>query len=171
MFGSIGFGELIILAGIALVVIGPERFPEFAKIVARTVRDVRGYVQEAQRDLAEELKPVKDEINKLTQVDPETYIDKLTGSTTADSEDPDAEGSMYDDEYGVYNAEPDPSAEELLGETEEVIQDAAQQAESAEGALPAEGAIPYEAFTQDEDSNQESVPVDTSDEAIQEDES
>jgi sec-independent protein translocase protein TatB len=38
---GVGFGEMIIIAGIALVVIGPEKFPEFAKIVLHTFRDVR----------------------------------------------------------------------------------------------------------------------------------
>ena len=60
MFG-IGFPEMIIIAGIALVVIGPEKFPDFAKIVMRTIRDIRGYVDEARQEINKELKPMKKE--------------------------------------------------------------------------------------------------------------
>jgi len=35
MFGSIGFTELILIAGVALMVLGPEKFPEFAKMAAQ----------------------------------------------------------------------------------------------------------------------------------------
>ena len=88
MFGSIGVTELLVIAGVALVFLGPERFPEFAKIVARTFRDVRGYMDEAKRDIAKEIKPVKDELAKLSKIDPETYIEKLA-DTALDGEDDD----------------------------------------------------------------------------------
>ena len=32
MFGSIGVSEIILIAGIALVIMGPERFPDFVKM-------------------------------------------------------------------------------------------------------------------------------------------
>ena len=99
MFGSIGVTELLVIAGVALVFLGPERFPEFAKIVARTFRDVRGYMDEAKRDIAKEIKPVKDELAKLSKIDPETYIEKLA-DTALDGED--------DDDEGSYNPEPHP---------------------------------------------------------------
>ena len=72
MFGSLGPSELILIAGIALVVIGPERFPEFAKIVMRTIRDVRGYVSDIKHDVREEIKPIQKEVNQLREYDPET---------------------------------------------------------------------------------------------------
>ena len=48
---GIGMGEMIIIAIIALVVIGPEKFPDFAKIALRTMRDLRGYVDEIQGEV------------------------------------------------------------------------------------------------------------------------
>ena len=74
MFG-IGFPEMIIIAGIALVVIGPEKFPDFAKIVMRTIRDVRGYVDEARQEINKELKPLKKEMDKLSRIDTEEYLE------------------------------------------------------------------------------------------------
>lgn len=65
---GIGFWEMMLLAGIALVVIGPEKFPDFAKVVVRTVRDLRGYMDEVKRELSDELKPVEREMRSLTRV-------------------------------------------------------------------------------------------------------
>ena len=103
MFGSIGVMELIIIAGVALMVLGPDKFPEFAKMAARLVRDLRSYGNEIQREIAKEIKPVQKELNDLTKIDPEKYIDSLIG----DEED--------DEDDGTINPEPDSSAMELYG--------------------------------------------------------
>ena len=88
MFNSIGIGELIIIMGIALVVIGPERFPTFTKIVLRTMRDLRDYVNDIKRDIQNEIAPIKGEMRKLSRLDPETYLDALTrGDLDDESED------------------------------------------------------------------------------------
>jgi len=77
---GMGMGEMVLVAGIALVIIGPERFPEFAKICMRTIRDLRSYVEEAKEDLRKEIVPIKKEIDKVKSYDPESYIDALTDS-------------------------------------------------------------------------------------------
>ena len=77
IFG-IGIGEMVIIAAIALVVIGPERFPEFARIVMRTIRDIRGYVDEAKQELDKELRPLKKEMRQLEQYQPKRYFDDIT---------------------------------------------------------------------------------------------
>lgn len=78
--GSLGIGELILLAGIALIVIGPDKFPDFARIVGRTVRDLKGYVNDVKEDISEELRPVRDEVQKLTRERPQDFFDTLTGA-------------------------------------------------------------------------------------------
>lgn len=88
MFG-IGMGEMIVIMGIALVVIGPERFPEFAKVVMRTIRDIRGYVDDVKHELSEELRPIEKEVKSLSRYDPEDYIDSLTEAAWAGDEDED----------------------------------------------------------------------------------
>jgi len=70
---NIGFGEMLIIIAIALVVMGPERFPEFMKIALRFLRDIRTYWEEAQRELAKELRPIENELKTLTRLDTETY--------------------------------------------------------------------------------------------------
>ena len=98
---GIGPTELLLIAGVALVVIAPEKFPDFAKIVMRTIRDVRGYVDEAKRELTEELRPVKDEMRELSRYNPEDYIESMADSVmetpeTAEYSDPFDE-TMYGD--------------------------------------------------------------------------
>ena len=87
MFNSIGVGEIIVIAVIALIVMGPEKFPEFAKVAMRAFRDVRGYVDDIKKEMATELNPVKREINQLSRYKPEEYIDKLASAITAAVED------------------------------------------------------------------------------------
>lgn len=67
---SLGIGEMILLAGIALVVIGPEKFPEFAKVVLRTINDVRGYMNDVKYDLSRELHPIKRDLDAAMRPDP-----------------------------------------------------------------------------------------------------
>lgn len=88
MFGNIGPVELILIAGIALIVIGPEKFPEFAKIAIRTVRDLRGYVTEVKADINKEMSAVRKEVKSLSRYDPETYIDALAGTTKEEEKKP-----------------------------------------------------------------------------------
>jgi len=83
MFGNLGMSELIIIAGIALVVIGPEKFPEFAKIAMRAYRDLRGYVDDIKREMAEEVKPVQRELRELARYNPEDYIENIAKAMTA----------------------------------------------------------------------------------------
>lgn len=79
MFGSIGVFELIIIGAVALMVLGPEKFPEFAKMAARFVKDIRSYANEIQREVAKEIKPMTKELGDLRRIDPEKYLDKLAG--------------------------------------------------------------------------------------------
>jgi Tat protein translocase TatB subunit len=85
---GLGFGEIILLAGIALVVMGPEKFPDFAKMAVRLVRDVRGYWDEAQRELVKEINPIKKEFKQLQKFDAEEFIDHLAGTKEVGSKKP-----------------------------------------------------------------------------------
>ena len=137
MFGSIGFIELIIIAGVALMVLGPDKFPEFAKMAARLVRDLRSYGQEIQSEIAKEIKPVQKELNDLTKIDPEKYIDSLIG----DEED--------DEDDGTINPEPDPSAMELYGADGGGVD--SEERKSSSGDDSAEENDPYDTYPHEEE--------------------
>lgn len=136
---GIGPLELAIIAAIALMVLGPDKFPDFARIVARTVRDLRQYVNEAQRDLSQELKPVQKELDDMSRVDAKKYIESLA--------DEDQDSSI--------NPEPDYTSEELYrGEDLSETKEAAESEETEPGDTVQYGAATSK-DPSDEDSEQE----------------
>lgn len=75
---GIGFGEFILIAGIALVVMGPEKFPEVAKIAIRFLGEFRTHWDDIKREVTKEIKPLNKELKQLSQYDPEEYLRSLT---------------------------------------------------------------------------------------------
>src|SRR3954468_14719972 len=57
MFNQIGWSELIVLAIVGLVVLGPERLPQGAAHAARMLRQLRAMARSATADLKAELGP------------------------------------------------------------------------------------------------------------------
>jgi sec-independent protein translocase protein TatB len=57
MFNNIGWPELIVLAVIGLIVLGPERLPKAAADAARMLRQLRAVARDAASDLKAELGP------------------------------------------------------------------------------------------------------------------
>lgn len=70
MIGSINGWEWVILAVIVLIVVGPERLPEYTRQLGRIVREVRRIATGAQNRVKEELGP---ELDDLRQFDPRQY--------------------------------------------------------------------------------------------------
>ena len=150
MFDSIGFSEMLLIAIIALIVLGPEKFPEYAKIFLRATRDLQGYIQGIREDLAKEVNPLKGEFDKLKRQDPEKLLDALmkTGDKEEKKEDPKNDGAKelvagaeYKSDTPESDADSHPYAEspaESVTETKP-----APPAESAPGeAVPATGPAP-----------------------------
>lgn len=57
MFNNVGWSELLLLAVIGLVVLGPERLPKAAADAARMLRQLRAMARNATADLKAELGP------------------------------------------------------------------------------------------------------------------
>ncbi|NLV40260.1 MAG: twin-arginine translocase subunit TatB [Candidatus Hydrogenedentes bacterium] len=106
---GIGMGEMIFLAVIALVVLGPEKFPQYAKMFLRAFKDVRGYMDEVKTDVAREINPLRRELDKLNRTDPEKLIDTLMGG---DEKKPEvtAEGAAAADTAADSTSDADPYA-------------------------------------------------------------
>ncbi|MDK1359608.1 Sec-independent protein translocase TatB [Arthrobacter sp. zg-Y1219] len=71
MIGINGY-ELLVLALLAVVVLGPERLPEYASQLARLVRELRRMATGARDQLREEVGPEIDEVD-WRKLDPRQY--------------------------------------------------------------------------------------------------
>ncbi|WP_295695659.1 twin-arginine translocase TatA/TatE family subunit [Lapillicoccus sp.] len=71
MFG-INSSEFLILLVVAIVVLGPERLPEYAAKLAKLVRQARTLATNARSQLAEQMGPDFDDID-WKQYDPRQY--------------------------------------------------------------------------------------------------
>lgn len=71
MFDINGY-ELIVLAVVAIVVLGPERLPEYAAKLGRAVRQLRALAESARSSLKDQLGPEFDEVD-WRQYDPRQY--------------------------------------------------------------------------------------------------
>jgi TatA/E family protein of Tat protein translocase len=82
MFGSIGFPELILIFIVVLLVFGPKKLPEFAKLLGKAIREFRSTVDEAKSAIEDEIykegmtsqlkdigKDVKDALNIYGDID------------------------------------------------------------------------------------------------------
>jgi len=75
VFSSLGWGEIALLAVVALVVFGPERLPGFAKDAARLLRQARQTAQGARNQLKSELGPEFADLD-LDSLNPRTFVRK-----------------------------------------------------------------------------------------------
>jgi len=95
MFGSIGFPELILIFIVVLLVFGPKKLPEFAKLLGKAIREFRSTVDEAKSAIEDEIykegmadhlkdisRDVKDALNIYGDIDREVKdaLD-ITGGT------------------------------------------------------------------------------------------
>lgn len=67
MFSSIGWGEILVLVVVGLFVLGPERLPDAAAWLGRTIRQVREYATNAREQLRSEVGSDFDELQKPLQ--------------------------------------------------------------------------------------------------------
>jgi Tat protein translocase TatB subunit len=61
MFG-IGLPELLIIAALALILIGPKKLPDLAKSLGKTLGELRKATYDVKETIFEEIKPIKDEM-------------------------------------------------------------------------------------------------------------
>jgi sec-independent protein translocase protein TatB len=86
---DIGFAELLVLAVIAMVVVGPERLPGVLRTVGKTVGQARRFMTGLQNQIEQEVK--LDELNKKIMAetkDLESTIKQEPSHQTEDAEVP-----------------------------------------------------------------------------------
>jgi sec-independent protein translocase protein TatB len=75
MFFDFGAGEIIGLAVLAMILIGPDKLPTFAVEAAKFIKKVRQMATNATNDLKENLGPGFEDL-KPTDLNPKTFIQK-----------------------------------------------------------------------------------------------
>ncbi len=85
MFG-IGFGELVVIAFLAVLVFGPDKLPELAKQAGQVVRKLRTFANNARDELRTELGPEFADL-ELTDLDPRVIVRKHIAEALADEDD------------------------------------------------------------------------------------
>ena len=64
MFENVGWGEILVLLVAGLFILGPERLPEAAAWLGKTIRQVKDFASGARDQLKNELGPEFDELRK-----------------------------------------------------------------------------------------------------------
>lgn len=64
MFENLGYGEILVLLVAGLFILGPERLPEAAAWLARSIRQVKDFATGARDQLRGELGPEFEELRK-----------------------------------------------------------------------------------------------------------
>ena len=75
MFFDIGPLELVALAVIALLVLGPDKLPRYAADAARVLRQVRRMASDAKAEVSRELGPELQDIS-MTDLNPRSLVRK-----------------------------------------------------------------------------------------------
>lgn len=76
MFANIGWGEMLVLVAIGLVILGPERLPGAIRWTSSALRQAREYVTNATDQLRDEMGPEFDDLRV-----PLSELQKLRGMT------------------------------------------------------------------------------------------
>lgn len=85
MFG-IGFGELVAIALLAVLVFGPDRLPELAQQAGKFARQLRRFATNARDELRSELGPEFADL-ELTDLDPRAIVRKHIAEAMAELDD------------------------------------------------------------------------------------
>lgn len=84
---DIGFGEVVVIAILALLVFGPDRLPKVAADAARLLRQVRDMATAARRELTDAAglddSGISQAVNDLRDLDPRRALRGNDGSTAA----------------------------------------------------------------------------------------
>lgn len=76
MFANVGWGEMLLLVVVGLVVLGPERLPGAIRWASGALRQARDYVSGATKELREEFGPEFDDLRA-----PISELQRLRGMT------------------------------------------------------------------------------------------
>ena len=95
MFFDFGAGEIIGLAVLATILIGPDKLPQFAVDAAKFIKKIRTFATTATNELKENLGPGFEDLQP-TDLHPKTFIKKQLASAL-DEQDVKTKGKLDPD--------------------------------------------------------------------------
>lgn len=75
MFTDVGWGEVLVILVIAVIVFGPDKLPKLASDLAKGIRMVRGWAQRARSEFEDEL-PQEFRNIDIASLHPKTFVRK-----------------------------------------------------------------------------------------------
>ena len=140
---DIGFSEIVVIAVVALIVIGPERLPKAARTLGHLFGRLQRYVNDVKSDINREIE--LDELRKLkTQV--QTAAADLQSSVESAARDVETGVRNVESELNATasadNAATDPARERLAEPGPLPNEPGGELADAAPAELPRQGALP-----------------------------
>lgn len=86
-----GFGEIIGLVILALILVGPDRMPRVASDLAKMIRKVRSMTNTATAEIRENLGPGFEDL-KPADLNPKTFIKRHVTSVLEDEDEKERQG-------------------------------------------------------------------------------
>lgn len=62
MFGRIGMGELLLIFGIVLIVVGPSKLPALAKSMGQAVKEFRKGAEDVKKEVTKEMDKISEDV-------------------------------------------------------------------------------------------------------------
>ncbi len=88
MLFDIGFGELLVLGIIGLIVVGPERLPQYAAQAAKFLRQLRGQLADAKASVQEAIDIDPEIVRDIKDLNPKKILQDLPESRRPNSANP-----------------------------------------------------------------------------------
>lgn len=136
---DIGFSEIVVIAVVALIVIGPERLPKAARTLGHLFGRLQRYVNDVKADINREME--LDELRKLQQQVQSAARDIETSVSSA-ARDFEQGAQSVGDELNRAADESPASASSLPALQEPVAETPGAGATDADGDAPRQGNLP-----------------------------
>jgi sec-independent protein translocase protein TatB len=135
MFANIGWGEMLVLVVVGLVVLGPERLPGAIRWSATALRQARDYLSGVTTQLREDIGPEFDDLRE-----PLSELQKLRGMTPRAA----LTKHLFDGDESLFTGKFDRLSSGVPGELNHVPTEPTTPASSTGSEPPAAGPAPFD---------------------------
>jgi sec-independent protein translocase protein TatB len=136
VFANVGWGEMVVLVVVGLVILGPERLPGAIRWTANALRQARDYISGVTNQLREDIGPEFDDLRE-----PLSELQKLRGMTPRAA----LAKHLLDGDDSLFTGTFDrPSFDKLDGALPKSARPPGEQPSPTAAERPAEGPTPFD---------------------------